>query len=237
MKSKSSNTKSPKSSRPFVTANFALTWDGKIATRKRSASTFSSPADKRRLLEIRSGCDAILVGKTTVERDNMTMGLPAADLQAKRRGKGQPPLPQRVLVSNSGKIDPALRLFKLHGAPTHIYSTVSMPATSRKALATKAQLHLGAGAAVDLAEMLQELRLDYGVKRLVCEGGATLLRSLLQLNLVDEIHITFCPVVFGGAEALTITGLPGDFLQNPKPWRLKEFTVFGNEGFALYRRC
>ena len=69
--------------RPFVTANFALTWDAKVSTKNRSPANFSSPRDKRRLLEIRSEADAILVGATTIATDHMSMGLPAADLRAR----------------------------------------------------------------------------------------------------------------------------------------------------------
>ena len=82
---------------PFLTANFAITADGKISTRAFTRSDFSSKADKRRLLEIRAGCDAVLVGARTLASDQMTMGLPAADLQAQRRKRGLPSHPLHLL--------------------------------------------------------------------------------------------------------------------------------------------
>jgi len=51
----------PKLARPFVTANFALTWDGRISTRRGTPSDFSSKKDKHRLVEIRAQCDAVLI--------------------------------------------------------------------------------------------------------------------------------------------------------------------------------
>lgn len=236
MKSKKSNTRSPKSNRAFVTANFALTWDGKIATRTRSPSIFSSPADKRMLLEIRAGCDAVLVGKSTLIRDNMSMALPAEDLMAVRVAKGLPPCPIRVLISNSGKLSPSLRVFQNQAAPTHIFSTTKMPGRFRKQLQTKAELHLTKADQVDLRRMLRDLRAKHGVKRVVCEGGAALFRSLLELDLVDELHLTFCPFLFGGKDALTLTGTPGFFL--PKQIRLKlaSLKVVGHECFLRYQR-
>ena len=237
MKSKKSNIKSPKRNRPFVTANFAVTLDGKIATRTRSPSIFSSAADKRRLLEIRSECDAILVGKSTLERDNMSMTIPAEDLVAARVSRGLPPCPTRVLVSNSGKFSPSLRVFQNQAAPTLIYSTQRMPKKLRPQLEAKATLHLETTGAVDLLAMLEDLHANHGIGRLVCEGGAALFRSMLELDLIDELHLTFSPVLFGGAKALTLTGVPDPaFLQQPLTLRLVEFKPSGDECFLRYSR-
>jgi len=50
-------------------------------------------------------------------------------------------------------------------------------------------------ATVDLRGMLAILRGQYGVRRVMCEGGPGLLRSLLEAGLVDELNVTFCPRV------------------------------------------
>ena len=42
-------------------------------------------------------------------------------------------------------------------------------------------------APVDLRRLLQQLRREYGVRRVACEGGAELFRSLLELKLVDRL--------------------------------------------------
>jgi riboflavin-specific deaminase-like protein len=221
--------------RPEVSVNFALTWDGKISTRNKTRSDFSSPRDKHRLLEIRATADAVLVGKRTVERENMSIGLPNAALRAERVRRGQPPYPLRVIVTNSGRIDPGLGLFSKRFSPIHIFSTSRMPAAIRAALAGSADVHLSQDRSVDLNEMLSFLRSVHGVKRLVCEGGPTLLRSLLERDLVDEMHITFCPLIFGGARAPTLTGLPGGFFRASTKLRLVEHQVIGAEWFLHYR--
>jgi riboflavin-specific deaminase-like protein len=221
--------------RPEVSVNFALTWDGKISTRNKTRSDFSSPRDKHRLLEIRATADAVLVGKTTIERENMSIGLPDAALRAERVRRGRPPFPLRVMVTNSGRIDPGLSLFSKRFSPIHIFSTTRMPAVIRGALAGNADLHLAEGRSVDLAQMLACLRSAHGVKRLVCEGGPTLLRSLLERDLVDEMHVTFCPLIFGGAKAPTLTGLPGAFLRGSTKLRLVTHEVIGAEWFLRYR--
>jgi 5-amino-6-(5-phosphoribosylamino)uracil reductase len=67
------------------------------------------------------------------------------------------------------------------------------------------------------------------VKSLVCEGGGELLRSLAAEGLLDEIHLTVAPVVFGGLTAPTLTGLPGDFLPEPLDFRIAAMRAIGGE--------
>ena len=221
--------------RPFVTANFALTWDGRISTRRGTPADFSSKTDKRRLVEIRARCDAVLVSAKTAAADNMSMGLPDAALRATRSARGQRAYPLRVLLTNSGRIDPALRLFTKTFSPVVIFSTTRMPAPTRTALAAQADLWLHESASVNLPAMLAILRADYGVRRLVCEGGAQIFRALLAAGLIDELHVTLCPRVFGGEKAPTLTGLPGAFLPASVPLTLKKMEVIGGECFLRYR--
>ena len=211
--------------RPFVTANFAITADGRISTRNFTPSDFSSKRDKRRLVGIRASCDAVLVGARTLAADTMTLGIPG--IRAKK-----PPL--RVIVSNSGRIAPALRVFQGDGAPVVIFTTGKMPATVRDALSSVADIFIHPSPAVDLALALAILRADYGVKRLVCEGGGTLLRSFASADLLDELHLTICPRIFGGRAAPTLTGVPGKFLPKSTQLRLMEMRRIGDECFARW---
>lgn len=221
--------------RPFVTANFAITADGRISTRNFSPSDFSSPRDKRRLLEIRAKCDAVMVGAGTLAADRMTLGLPADELRAARRKQHRPELPLRVILSNTGRIDPALRIFQKPGAPIVIFSTTAMPLNNRARLAPKADLFLHQSRAVNLPLALATLREDYGVRTLVCEGGGTLFRGLLAAGLADELHLTICPRIFGGRGAPTITGVAADFLPKSTRLRLVGMLPVGDECFTRWR--
>src|SRR5215210_6207419 len=158
-------------SRPRVIVNFAMTWDGKISTRNKTRSDFSSKRDKHRLLEIRALGDAVLVGKNTVEKENMSIGLPDAVLREERVRRGKSAYPIRVIVTNSGRLDPAMPVFAKTFSPVLIYSTKRMAKRTRAALGKSASIHISKSANVDLLEMLQHLRREHGVKCLVCEGG------------------------------------------------------------------
>lgn len=220
---------------PFVTANFAITWDARISTRRGTPSDFSSPRDKRRLVEIRARCDAVLVSAKTIAIDNMAMGLPDPALRDARIRRGQAPYPLRVLLTNSGRISPRLRIFEKDFSPIVIFSTTRMPARTRAVLAAKADVWLHEAQNVNLAAMLATLRREYRVKRLVCEGGGQVLRSLLAEGLVHEIHVTLCPRIFGGATAPTLTGAAAELLPKSAALSLREMKVVDGECFLRYR--
>lgn len=224
-----------KSLRPFVTANFAMTWDGRISTRRGTPANFTSPRDKHRLLEIRAECDAVLASAKTIATDQMTMGLPDPELRAARVRRRQSAYPLRVLITNSGRINPKLRLFEETFSPIVIFSTTRMPSRTQSALADKADLWLHETDSVNLAAMMSTLRSEYGVKRLVCEGGAQIFRALLTAKLIDEIHLTLSPRIFGGRGAPTLTGVAGDFLPHSVEARLRSMEVINDECFLRFR--
>ena len=222
--------------RPLVAAHFAMTADGKTSTRAFTPALFTSPADKRRLQEVRAGTDAIMAGRGTVAADSMITELSRQDLRKGRVSLGLPPEPLRVVVSNAGTLDPDWKIFKYSGSPLVVFSTRRMPVDLRPVIARHAELFIFSRRTVDLRKAHEILRSEFGVKRLVCEGGGTLLRSLASLDLVDEIFLTIAPVVFGGRLAPTLTGLPGGFLKPPREFEIVRQSVLDGECFLELRR-
>ena len=227
-----------KARRPFVAATFAMTVDGKITTKNFSPIDFTSREDKAHLLHQRALADAVLIGHSTLKHDNVRLGVPDPKARKDREARGQTPAPLRVIVSNEGRIDPSLNVFHTDPAktgPIVIFSTTRMPARLQKILREKATLHLSASRAVDLAWMLRQLRRDYGVQTIACEGGATLFRALLEQDLVDQLNLTVAPYLFGGANAPTLTGLNKKFLPRTVQCALIDMRVVGDECFLIYR--
>ena len=215
-----------------------MTVDGKITTKNFSPIDFTSRADKAHLLHQRSLGDAVLVGYGTLKHDNVRLGVPDPKARAERVERGQTPAPLRVIVSNEGRIDPALKVFHADPAktgPIVIFSTTRMPVRLQKGLREKATLHLSESRSVDLLWMLHQLRRDYGVRTVACEGGATLFRALLEQELVDQLNLTIAPYLFGGANAPTLTGLSRDFLPRSVHCALSDMRVVGEECFLTYR--
>ena len=211
-----------------------MTVDGKITTRTFAPVDFTSREDKAHLFRQRARADAVLIGHSTLKRDNVRLGLPV-ELREERIARGQTSSPIRVIVSNKGKIDNRLKIFASTVSPILIFSTKRMPRKYQDALRDKAVLHLSDSDDVDLAEMLRTLRRKYNVRMLACEGGPTLFRAMLERGLIDELSLTIAPYLFGGANAPTLTGLSKEFLPASVHCSLLDMKVIGEECFLTYR--
>src|SRR5947209_6334362 len=222
------------SKRPFVVATFAMTVDGKVTTKNFAPVDFTSREDKLHLFRQRALADAVLLGHTSLKRDNVRLGIPE-DLQQARIKRKQTPAPLRVIVSNIGRIDSRLKVFQSTISPILIFSTTRMPKKTQAALKSKATLHLTKSDEIDLVAMLETLRTKYNVRRLACEGGPTLFRALLERGLIDQLNLTIAPYMFGGAKAPTLTGLSKEFLPASVHCSLIGMRTIGEECFLTYR--
>jgi 5-amino-6-(5-phosphoribosylamino)uracil reductase len=220
--------------RPFVIATFAMTADGKVTTKNFGPVDFTSREDKLHLFRQRALADAVLLGHTSLKRDNVRLGVPA-ELQDLRIKRGQSRSPLRVILSNRGKIDDRLKIFQSDVSPIIIFSTKQMPRKNQEALRKRATLQLTDARRVDLAAMLETLRKKYKVGTLACEGGPTLFRSLLEQGLVDQLNLTIAPYLFGGRKAPTLTGLSATFLPASVRCSLIDMRTVGDECFLTYR--
>ena len=194
--------------RPKVTAHFAITWDGRISTRSRTPSDFSSKADKLKLLRVRAEMDAVLVGMGTVKADGMSLGLPDEDLRNGRIAAGRSAYPLRVIVSSSGAIDLSLPIFGSGVDAGRLVVFVGNGCSDSVVAGLRNLAKQGVDVwkdeeksnALNLEWVLKVLVVQYGVKSIVCEGGGRLLGELAKGELLDEVRLTIVPRVFGGAE-------------------------------------
>src|SRR5437762_1156390 len=97
-----------------------MTVDGKVTTKNYASVDFTSREDKAHLIRQRALGDAVLVGHSTIENDNVRLGIPREDLRKERIARGQPPYPIRVIVSNKGRINPRLKIFRTDFAPRSV---------------------------------------------------------------------------------------------------------------------
>jgi riboflavin-specific deaminase-like protein len=222
-----------------VLINMAITADGKIATANRAISTFSSPRDHAHLLELRATADAVMAGARTVEAGAITLNAGGARYEALRRARGLEPQNLRVIVSGTASINPRAHAFRYQGSPL-IVLTSARAAHRRLAALQRAgphvHIHVCDDTGIDLPAALRWLRAQWGVRRLVCEGGARLNAAMLAAELVDEVHLTLCPLIFGGRGAPTIADGPETpRLADATSFQLISRRVVDAEAFLVYR--
>jgi riboflavin biosynthesis pyrimidine reductase len=163
----------------------------------------------------------VMVGKQTLQIDQMSMGLPDEALRRARVERGQSVYPIRVVISNSGDISNNLHIFNHEFSPIVIYSTTRMPPTNRSELRSKAELHLSPNDRLSLPEVLNDLYEAHQVRTVVCEGGPQLAHALAEMDAVDELFLTIAPLLAGGTGAPGILGASGAFLPASRTYRLE----------------
>lgn len=201
-----------------ISANFAISLDGKISSLDHRPSGWTSRADYQRLLALRRNADAILVGRKTLLIDNMSLTIPDSPRQ-----------PLRCIASASGSLSGEEKIFRTAGGAIHLWCQTT-PASELP----HTTLHHGS-----LENFLLELHHQHGVKHLHCEGGGTLLRALLEIDYLDELHLTWAAhTMFGGAAAPTLSGVPGIPLVKSTHFQLVHFEPMEAEGevFLSYVR-
>jgi len=233
-----SNQKTQKAKLPFVFVNMAMTADGKIATANRAVSSFGSARDHEHLLKLRATADAVLAGARTVDSVAINLGPGPAKFRRLRLKNGLMENNLRVIVSGSGSLDPNAEVFQHRFSPILILTTGrASKARLRQLRAVADEVKVCGRQEINFREAFCWLRGKWGVKRLLCEGGGGLNDALFRAGLVDELHLTICPKIFGGRNAPAIAdGRDFRRLAEALPLQIKSFKRIGNEVFAVFRR-
>jgi len=224
------------SPRPFVFVNMAMTADGKIATANRAVTTFGSPRDHEHLLELRATADAVMAGARTVDMEAVNLGPGGCKYQRRRLKNGLAEYNIRIIVSGSGTINPRAEIFKHRFSPVIILTSDRVPAARLKSLRALADdVWTSDGGKIDFPAALAWLQSRWQIRRLLVEGGAELNAALFRQRLVDELHVTICPRVFGGRAAPTIAESAGaPSLAAAAGFHIKSLRRRGGELFAIF---
>ncbi len=183
--------------RPWVTAKYAMSLDGKIATRLGDARWISGEASRAHAHRLRDRSDAVIVGIGTVLADNPSLTVRPAPADGRQ--------PRRVVV------DSRLRtpLDAVLTSPTFAAGTTVAcvaPAAGSAALEDRGlellPLPADPSGRVDLVALLESLG-RRGCNEVLVEGGGELLAGFLARGLVDQVEACVAPIVIGGRTAST----------------------------------
>ena len=212
---------------PYVLLNMVGSVDGRSSVGGK-ASGIGGRADREAMRALRARVDAVMVGAGTLRAEKINLGLDDP-------GAGQPLAgqPLAVVVGGCGDIPITGRLVGGR-QPLIIAVPEGSPNTmaASRDLATVVRIPSGGGGRANLRWLLEFLRSEHAVSRLLVEGGPTLNRALIEEQLVDELFLTVAPRLLLGSEAAIVSGGPGG-----EPSRLTLLTVHSadDELFLRYR--
>jgi len=197
-----------------ISLNNAISLDGKISTVERKKIRLSSQNDRELMSQYRLQADAVLVGRGTLEIDDS----PILIYYPKPGQESKPPL--NVVVSRSLNFQPEkLKFFQESSTKKLVFTSIHTPqerVAHVQQYAQVMQIEESKKGVLNPLQIIDELR-KLGVNSLLLEGGGTLNASFLEEGLVDEIHLTLCPLIVGGGKAPTFfdgEGLSAEQLQH-----------------------
>lgn len=186
---------------PEVTAKFAMSLDGKIATHTGHARWITGSEARHEAHRLRDTHDAILVGIGTVLADDPRLTTRLSEAEA---GIGGPSHPLRVVVDSRARtpLTSAMLQPELPGN-TLVVTTDQAPFRAARCLqAAGAEVLVlpDCDGRVDLAVLLRELG-RRGINSVLVEGGGALLGSLFSAGMLDRVIAFIAPVIVGGEGA------------------------------------
>ena len=186
--------------RPFVTAKFAASLDGKIATRSGDSRWITGPEARARAHLLRRSVDGIIVGSGTVNADNPR--LTARD----RSGAALDRQPARIVVAGARPVSPHSSVFDNSGRV--IFAAPDVSEALRLALAQNGVEVLivpPSERGVDLSALLTMLG-EREITTVLVEGGGALLGSFFDSRLVEKVVACIAPVIIGGEGSIGAVG-------------------------------
>lgn len=181
---------------PWVRAMMVTTLDGAAAGPDGLSGSISSAADQAVFNAVRRRADTVLIGSGTLRAEKYTpMRAKEADAEA-RAAAGQLPAPVLAVVSASLDLPWDLPVWS---ESTHrpLVLTAHTATPERRAEAERHAEVIELEATTP--EVIVTALVDRGLRRIVCEGGPTLLNEFVRQERVDELDITVSPVIAGTA--------------------------------------
>jgi 2,5-diamino-6-(ribosylamino)-4(3H)-pyrimidinone 5'-phosphate reductase len=169
--------------------------DGKIASPARKQLRISSEEDMQRMYRLRNESDAVLVGIGTILADD-------PKLTVKESSIPHPKQPLRVILDSKGRTPP-------HALALNTVSTTLI-------ITAEGQKKTYAGSHIRVVECTTDrdgfidvncaldLLHQKGVRKLLVEGGGTVIWKFLQNKVVDDLYIYIGSCIIGGKDTPTV---------------------------------
>jgi 2,5-diamino-6-(ribosylamino)-4(3H)-pyrimidinone 5'-phosphate reductase len=216
----------------IVIINAAISIDGKICTRK-GESKISSFSDLKRVHKLRCNVDGILVGISTVLKDDPLLNIRFTKCISAKKNL------LRVIIDSKARIPLDSKIVKTAAdIETIIAVTKSAPRNKLDMLREKNLKIIISGERgkkVNLDKTFKQLETKFGIKKILVEGGGEIIWSIIKNNLFDELIITISPLIIGGRKAITLVEGKGfDKIKNCTKLKLSRICKKNNGEIILY---
>jgi diaminohydroxyphosphoribosylaminopyrimidine deaminase / 5-amino-6-(5-phosphoribosylamino)uracil reductase len=191
---------------PFVIAKFAMSLDGKIATKTGDSHWISNEQARCYVHGVRHTVDAIMIGVNTLITDDPK--LTARGCGGKSGVTAKQPL--RIIVDGTGRTPVDARVFAQPGR-TLVAWTEPIDAEKKRVLedlGVEVVVLPGAEGRVDLEAVLRAVG-ERQVSTVLLEGGSELLGYAFDHHLVDKVLAFIAPMIIGGTDGRTAVGGTG----------------------------
>jgi riboflavin-specific deaminase-like protein len=185
--------------RPYTVLSCAVSVDGYLDSAGANRLLLSNEADVDRVDALRASCDAILVGAGTIRADDPRLTVKAAERRRHRVACGLPGTPTKVTVTGRARLDASANFFATGDAEKLVYCASDALPDARRELRDVATVRDG-GRPVDMRFVSEDLA-AHGVKRLMVEGGGSVLTQFLTAGLADELQLVIAPIFVGDSRA------------------------------------
>jgi diaminohydroxyphosphoribosylaminopyrimidine deaminase/5-amino-6-(5-phosphoribosylamino)uracil reductase len=207
---------------PWVIAKWAMSLDGKIATRTGDSKWISGEESRRRVHDLRGWVDAIVVGRGTVIADDPLLTARPPGLRTAAR----------VVLSKSGELPERCQLRSTaREVPVIVYTTAGNEGKLAGWQADGAEL-----APLSKERGVEQLLRDLGRRHftnVLVEGGAGVLGSFLDADAIDEAHVYLAAKLIGGASAPSPVGGVGiGRMADTARFRIVESESIGGDVFV-----
>jgi len=183
---------------PYVILKYAMTADGKIATRTGASKWITGPSARRRVHLMRGSYMAIMAGIGTVLSDDPLLTARVDGLNS----------PVRIIPDSHLRIPLDCQIVQTARQYRTIVACAVNDEEKIRALeqyGVEVRLFPGEDGLVDLKKLMQALG-EEGIDSVFVEGGGILNDSLLTAGLVNRLEVFIGPKVFGGAQSKTPIG-------------------------------
>lgn len=222
---------------PWVVVKWAATLDGKVATHTGDSRWISSPSSRKLVHEIRARVDAVMVGVGTVIADDPQ--LTARDVEVKRAAR-------RVVIDPELRT-PATSRLALASKPDEPPVTFGLCRDVYEGPSQRAKDYANHGIELlplprlenhylEIEPLLRHLAEGHNATNVLVEGGASLVGSMLDQGLVDQLLVFVAPKLLGDERGVpAVSGLMRDKIGQATPLELRDVQRIEDDVLLDYR--